>query len=431
MSRLDSIPTLLVFAASLMLVACTPAAEQITPDELAAQIEAGNAPMILDVRSPQEYTAGHLPGAINIDFRELGDRLDELPKPEQRTVVVYCEQGVRAGIAEQTLKNAGFTQVLHLQGDIRAWRQQQLPLEKGEFPQSQLKSELTPETQRFSADWIVTASEAKQLLEQGATLLDAQGQGWHQQRLQEAIAVQWQQFAPPAAAQRGRLLADDSLLTTQLQALGISAQKPVIVFANPPQGWGEDGRIVWMLRTLGHPQAVIVDGGVQALLDVGVPRQHNAPLAAQPEPPRGDFVVQRNPTWVIERDALRGQLDSDHLVIIDSREPREFAGATPYGEQRGGHLPGAVNLYFKDLLGADGRLRSHPDLLAQLEARGIGPETPVVVYCTGGIRSAWLATVLVSLGFSVQNYAGSMWEWSAAPADDYPLRQGVDNVSPR
>ncbi|MGB0563059.1 MAG: rhodanese-like domain-containing protein [Spirulinaceae cyanobacterium] len=417
----------LLLTATLTLVACSPAA-QIPAAELAAQIETGSAPLILDVRSPQEYAAGHLPGAINIDFRELGDRLDELPTSKKSAIVVYCERGIRAGIAERTLHKAGFTQVLHLQGDIRAWREQEFPLEMGRprpasesVSPSQPKSiaESTPATQAQTADWIVTASEAQQLIEQGATLLDARDKGWGQPQLQGAIAVQWQQFTPQTPSQRGRLLADDAQLTAQLQALGISAQRPVVVFANPPQGWGEDGRIVWVLRTLGHPHAVLVDGGVAALLAAGVPRQSVAP----PAPRAGNFVVQRNPTWQIKQDELLAQLGADNQVIVDSREPREFAGATPYGEQRGGHLPGAVNLYFKDLLNAEGRLRSRSELLADLAAIGITPQTDVVIYCTGGIRSAWLTTVLVSLGFSVQNYAGSMWEWSAAPANDYPLHQ--------
>lgn len=265
--------------------------------------------------------------------------------------------------------------------------------------------------------WIVSASEAKQLIEQGATLLDARGQGLIVKRPQGAVTVSWQQFSPQETAIRGRLLNDDEQLTQQLQALGISAQTPVVVFANPPKGWGEDGRIVWMLRTLGHQQAVMVDGGFQALVNAQVPLQQGT--SAAPEP--GDFVVRRNLDWNIQREQLRAQLSADNLVIIDTREPREFAGRTPYGEQRGGHVPGAINLYFKDFLSEDGTLLPPQDLLTKLSEVGITPDTQVVVYCTGGIRSGWLASVLTTLGFSVKNYAGSMWEWSAAPENDYPL----------
>ena len=266
--------------------------------------------------------------------------------------------------------------------------------------------------------WIVNAAEAKQLIEAGATLLDARKQRLAMGRLQGAIAVNWVNFSPSESAKRGRLLDDDAQLTQQLQALGISAQTPVVVFANPPNGWGEDGRIVWMLRTLGHPQAVLVDGGFQALVEAKVPFQKGA--IATPAP--GDFVVHRESTWDIQKDDLRNQLGSDNLAIIDTREPREFGGKTPYGEQRGGHLPNAINLHFKAFFQDDGTLKSPPALITKLAEAGITPDTPVVVYCTGGVRSGWLAAVLVTLGYPVRNYAGSMWEWSAAPADSYPLQ---------
>ncbi|MEL6333489.1 MAG: rhodanese-like domain-containing protein, partial [Cyanobacteria bacterium J06626_26] len=193
-------------------------------------------------------------------------------------------------------------------------------------------------------------------------------------------------------------------------------QKPVVVFADPPGGWGEDGRIVWMLRTLGHSQVVMVDGGFDALVAAGVSGQQGKHV-----PTPGDFVVDRNGTWEIQRDELKQQLTQDNLVVIDTREAREFAGKTPYGEQRGGHVPGAIHLYFKEFLRQDGTLLPVSEIREKLSGAGITPETQVVVYCTGGIRSGWLAAVLVTLGYQVKNYAGSMWEWSAAPATGYPL----------
>ncbi|MEO1300116.1 MAG: rhodanese-like domain-containing protein, partial [Cyanobacteria bacterium J06636_16] len=169
---------------------------------------------------------------------------------------------------------------------------------------------------------------------------------------------------------------------------------------------------------LGHPQAVLVDGGLQALAEAGVTPSSSTRNTTRP---LGDFVVQRDTTWDIQQDALRSQLGSKNLVIIDTREPREFEGKTPYGEQRGGHIPGAVHLYFKDLLGEDGRLIPRQEIIAKLQTLGITPDMDVVVYCTGGIRSGWVASVLVNLGFAAKNYAGSMWEWSAASAEQSPL----------
>mgnify|MGYP001795293854 FL=1 len=404
------------------LVACGVLAKtdaQVSQQVLVAQIEAGTAPLILDVRTAAEYEAGHIPGAINIHFREIGERLDEIPSGP---VVIYCERGIRANIAERTLMAAGIESVLHLEGDMLLWRKNKLPIEQDSFL-SETNLPLTPSAVTEAAQtaesleqrWIVSAAEAKRFIDQGATLLDTRKLAL--KRLQNSVYVDWRQFSPEELTTRGRLLDQDDVLTQKLQSLGISRQKPVVVFADPPGGWGEDGRIVWMLRTLGHSQVVLVDGGFDALVAAGVDGQ---PKTKNVSPP-GDFVVERNNTWEIHRDELKQQLTQENLVVIDTREAREFAGKTPYGEQRGGHVPGAIHLYFKDFLRQDGTLLPASEIREKLSVAGITPETQVVVYCTGGIRSGWLAAVLVTLGYQVKNYAGSMWEWSAAPANGYPL----------
>ncbi|NET36364.1 MAG: sulfurtransferase, partial [Cyanothece sp. SIO1E1] len=122
----------------------------------------------------------------------------------------------------------------------------------------------------FFKTWVVTGGEAKLLIQQGATLLDARGQKWWQRtHFPEAQPVTWQQFSQSTAPNRGKLLADDQVLTQMLQAIGISQHQPVVVFADAAAGWGEAGRIVWMLRTLGHSKAVMVDGGYRVLVKAG------------------------------------------------------------------------------------------------------------------------------------------------------------------
>ena len=104
--------------------------KQIDATELIEQIQIDKAPVILDVRTPKEYLEGHIPGAINIEYRELPSRIDEVSKlSEKNKIVVYCERGVRANIAEETLRKAGFTDVLHLEGDMSGWRERGFEIE--------------------------------------------------------------------------------------------------------------------------------------------------------------------------------------------------------------------------------------------------------------------------------------------------------------
>lgn len=86
--------------------------------------------VLLDVRSPQEYAAGHIKGAINIEFDRLSEHLKQLEKMKDKTVVVYCRSGRRAAVAENFLQKQNFTALKHLEGDILGWNNAQLPLVK-------------------------------------------------------------------------------------------------------------------------------------------------------------------------------------------------------------------------------------------------------------------------------------------------------------
>jgi rhodanese-related sulfurtransferase len=74
---------------------------------------------LVDVRTPGEFAAGHLPGAINIPLQQLDDRLAEL-EPKDSPVVLYCRSGHRSGSAARTLKSSGFGMVYNL-GSMSRW----------------------------------------------------------------------------------------------------------------------------------------------------------------------------------------------------------------------------------------------------------------------------------------------------------------------
>lgn len=92
---------------------------QFRPVELAAYIEAGHAPVLLDVREQWEWEVCRLPGAVLIPMRELPARLDELD-PAAETVVI-CHHGVRSYHAARYLETVGFGNVVNLSGGVAAW----------------------------------------------------------------------------------------------------------------------------------------------------------------------------------------------------------------------------------------------------------------------------------------------------------------------
>lgn len=105
--------------------------ELITPIQLLEQIEIGSPPVILDARTVEEYEAGHIPGAVQMHFQDVPKRSKVLQAFAEQDVVVYCERGFRAQIAETALQKVGFDRIDHLEGDIKAWRRADFPLEQG------------------------------------------------------------------------------------------------------------------------------------------------------------------------------------------------------------------------------------------------------------------------------------------------------------
>ena len=90
--------------------------------------------LLLDVRTPGEYAAGHVGGALNVPHDQLAARLAELGDSRTRPVVVYCKSGRRAGMAADVLLGAGYSRVFHLEGDMNGWQACGLPTVSGASP---------------------------------------------------------------------------------------------------------------------------------------------------------------------------------------------------------------------------------------------------------------------------------------------------------
>jgi rhodanese-related sulfurtransferase len=110
-------------------LATDPPITPVSADALVERLDDGaKAPYVLDVRTADEYVAGHVPGAVNIPHDQIAARLAEVPK--DRDVVLYCRSGRRAALAGEALADNGYARLEHLQGDMLAWVEQGRPVEK-------------------------------------------------------------------------------------------------------------------------------------------------------------------------------------------------------------------------------------------------------------------------------------------------------------
>ena len=130
--------TMLVMVASLAVVAGCAKESESEPEAIAASISAAalvarlgtaDAPTVLDVRTLEEYSSGHVPGAINVPYDQIVARSGEFATMKDSEIVVYCRSGKRAGMAEADLRAAGFSRVVDLEGHMQGWEAGDFPIE--------------------------------------------------------------------------------------------------------------------------------------------------------------------------------------------------------------------------------------------------------------------------------------------------------------
>ena len=172
----------------------------------------------------------------------------------------------------------------------------------------------------------------------------------------------------------------------------------------------------WILKYYGVDKVVLMNGGRKKWLaeDRDITKE-------QPSYPKATFKV-KGPDETIRTylDSMKKGLGQSNRVLVDVRSPAEFTGeitAPPEypneHAQRGGHIPGAVNIPWSQAVKEDGTFKSAEELAKLYQGKGVTPEKDVVTYCRIGERSSFSWFVLkYLLGYpNVKNYDGSWTEW--------------------
>jgi thiosulfate/3-mercaptopyruvate sulfurtransferase len=195
-----------------------------------------------------------------------------------------------------------------------------------------------------------------------------------------------------------------------LGRLGIGPQTQVVALDR--QGGPYAARLWWMLRWMGHEAAAVLDGGIEAWTGAGG-RLDDAPpaaVAASPYPARAPLARS------IDVDTLARELE--RMTLIDARAGERFRGEVEPIDPVAGHIPGALNRFFKDNLGTDGRFKPAAVLRAEFaDLLGTRLAGQTVHQCGSGVNACHNLIAMEHAGLAGSMlYPGSWSEWSADPS---------------
>src|SRR5699024_8385062 len=257
------------------------------------------------------------------------------------------------------------------------------------------------------------------------------------------------ELAAPARPEAGRhpLPAPEDFAAT-LRRAGVTADSVVVAYDD--SNGAPAGRLVWMLRALGHPAAVL-SGGLaawdgeletddvrpaprdvaarawpadriatadevadgQALVVHARPRErHRGELETDDVRPAPGDVAAR--AWPADRIATADEVADGQALVVDARAPERYRGKVEPIDPRAGHVPGAVNLPFAGNLEDDGRFMGPEELRRRFEAAGVSQDRETIVYCGSGVTATHDLLALESAGFTrLRLFPGSWSQWSA------------------
>src|SRR2546426_11426116 len=190
-----------------------------------------------------------------------------------------------------------------------------------------------------------------------------------------AVVATWHEFSDPNSAIKGLLDPDIGRLEKKLGALGISKERQVVVYSNPFDNWGDEGRMYWMLKYLGHPNVRVLDGG-WVKWSAEMRRFECGP--ANPRP--AIFKANADPSLITNKPEVRKLVEASHpdTMLADARSTEDYNGAFQQGIARGGHIPSPVSVPWNQFFRPGGTATPGQAIRAIPEKHGVASGKEVV-----------------------------------------------------
>ena len=229
-------------------------------------------------------------------------------------------------------------------------------------------------------DFLITAQQLKGMLgSDNLVLLDCNKPDiYGSEHIPGAIGIGLQAFSDavgkPGDPGWGTIKNKEDL-QKKLASLGIDNNKTIVFYSDVFKGPGADGRAVWQLKQAGMENVKLLVGGLSYWKELGY---EVTTEVAQPKPVTGVVLKDYDPGYAATKDYVFSILGKQ--VIVDVRTDGEFKGSQKSGEPRGGHITGAVNLLWTDLLNKDGTPKTPDEIKTLMASYNIKPSDDFVVY---------------------------------------------------
>ena len=195
-------------------------------------------------------------------------------------------------------------------------------------------------------------------------------------------------------------------LTTLFSTLGLTPDVHVIAYDDEGGGWA--GRLIWTLDVLGHSHYSYLNGGIHAWLSAGQPSETIVNTGQM-----SNYTVNIDTMPIAEVGDVLASLENDKAAIWDARSQQEFEGSKVLAK-RGGHIPGAINIDWLELIDRNRHTRLVDLKLLQqrLDQSGLSKDKTIITHCQTHHRSGLTYLAMKILGYpNIKAYHGSWSEW--------------------
>ncbi|GAA3225708.1 sulfurtransferase [Nonomuraea helvata] len=213
--------------------------------------------------------------------------------------------------------------------------------------------------------------------------------------------------APPGAGGR-HPLPEAGAFQSAMRRLGVSNGRPVVVYDDTASTVA--ARAWWALRYFGHQDVRVLDGGLPAWTEAGLPTTKDVPASGLTE---GDFTARPGGMPALTADEAAALATEG--VLLDARAAERYRGEVEPVDPVAGHVPGAVSAPTTENVGPDGRFLAPAALRDRFTGLGVGEGVPAGAYCGSGVTAAHEVLALEVAGLPAALYVGSWSNWVADP----------------